>query len=119
VVLMQRIGKDQALTDLNGELTSGKPASTKRPATATAEEISAGIDLMQLVQNVYTEFNFESAFNRANPRNSGWMSVFRKWRRSPILAELIWPNIRNDYHALFQVFVDRRLLDDDNLADRP
>jgi hypothetical protein len=77
------------------------------------------MDLMQLVQNVYTEFNFETAFNRANPRNSGWMSVFRKWRKSPILSDQIWPHIRNDYHSLFQTFVDKRLVDEGTLAERP
>jgi hypothetical protein len=118
VELMQRIAKDDKLKELNEELTSGKPV-TRTATEASAAEIAAGMDLMQLVQNVYTEFNFETAFNRANPRNSGWMSVFRKWRKSPILSDQIWPHIRNDYHSLFQTFVDKRLVDEGMLAERP
>ena len=44
--------------------------------------IAFGMELMQLMQNVYTEFKLEHEFNQANPRNSGWISVFAKWMRS-------------------------------------
>ena len=119
VELMQRMAKNDDLKQLNQELTSGEPVNGRSATEATSAEIVAGMDLMQLVQNVYTEFNFESAFNRANPRNSGWMSVFRQWRKSPILAEQIWPRIRDDYHSLFQTFVDKRLVEEGTLAERP
>jgi hypothetical protein len=46
------------------------------------------------------------------------MSVFRKWRESPILYERVWPHIQGDYHALFQAFVDN-LLDEVDVPERP
>jgi hypothetical protein len=120
VELMRRVSAQPELQQLHAELLSGTPSpDDRRPAgEVSAAEVAAGIDLLQLVQNVYTEFGFESALNRANPRNSGWMSVFRKWHSSPILSQRIWPKIRNDYHALFQGFVDR-LNQPDEPSDRP
>jgi hypothetical protein len=120
VELMRRIQKDTSLTLLNYELLKGSksPDDTRTGNTPTAAEAAIGMDLMQLMQNVYTEFGFEGGFNRANPRNSGWMSVFRKWWRSPILSDRIWPQIKNDYHALFQAFVED-LAKEPEVPERP
>ena len=68
--------------------------------------IAFGMELMQLMQNVYTEFKLEHEFNRPIPATRGWISVFAKWMRSDLFYFRIWPLIRNDYHALFAGFVD-------------
>jgi len=119
VVLMKGLSADTNLKDLYEQLTSTEEIPDAAPQReASSAELAAGMDIMQLVQNVYTEFGFESAFNRANPRNSGWMSVFRKWARSPIFYRLIWPKIESDYHALFRGFV-RGLREEIEDAERP
>ena len=48
------------------------------------------------------------------------MSVFVKWRKSPILTTKIWPKIASDYPALFQRFVNDDLADaDPAVPERP
>jgi hypothetical protein len=121
VELMKSLAATPGLKALYEELVSGQRFSgPSRTGAPSPEEVSAGMELMQLVQNVYTEFGFDNAFNRANPRNSGWTSVFRKWLRSPILAGEIWPLIASDYHPLFQQFVNRDLArPSDDVPERP
>ena len=113
VELMKTIAANPKLEALHYELVNGKAWPKGHTGDASPAEVGAGIELMQLVQNVYTEFGLEHAVNRVNPRNSGWMSVFVKWRQSAILARKIWPTIAADYHALFQRFVTEDLADGD------
>lgn len=113
VQLMKSFAAADKLEALHFELVNDKPWPKGHADEASSAELSAGMELMQLVQNVYTEFGFEHAVNRANPRNSGWMSVFVKWGKSPILRKKIWPRIAADYHTLFQQFVNDDLADGD------
>ena len=85
------------------ELESGEPsdyAKKELPPDMTAAVMAA----LQLMENVYTEFQFEHLFNVQNPRNAGWMTTFRKWAKSPILNQA-WDKIHDDYHLGFQSFV--------------
>ena len=47
------------------ELVHEKPWDKAHRAEASPAELIAGTELMQLVQNVYTEFGFQHAVNRA------------------------------------------------------
>jgi hypothetical protein len=66
------------------------------------------IEVIQLVENVYTEFRLEHAANRENPRNAGWMMVFRYWRKSPVVMQ-VWTKVQDNYNPLFRQFVDHHL----------
>jgi hypothetical protein len=59
------------------------------------------------MENAYAEFGFEQGFNRSNPRSAGWVRVFEKWRKSPLLFGQIWPIVKDDYNPLFQRFIDQ------------
>jgi len=109
VALMWDLVKTEGLEQMAEEIVGGTPFKGTRPPKPTPAEVAAGMALMQLIQNVYTEFGLESAFNRANPRNSGWTNVFRKWRQSPILHGEIWPGIEKDYHPLFRRYFEKDL----------
>ena len=67
------------------------------------------VEVIQLIENVYTEFHLEHAANRANPRNAGWMTVFRRWANSPLLYDQVWTNVQGDYNPLFQQFMNDHL----------
>ena len=76
---------------------------------------SFGLELVQHIENVFTEFRFEHGLNRANPRNAGWMRTFRRWAQSGPLYNDIWQQRKNDYNPLFQKFMTtlREGTDDD------
>jgi hypothetical protein len=69
------------------------------------------IEVIQLMENVYTEFKLEHAANRENPRNAGWMKVFRHWRQSAVVMQ-VWTQVANNYNPLFRQFVDHHLFVD-------
>ena len=103
VETMRRLAATPGLAPLYEELVSSTPPP---PSRMTPEMLAFGMELLQLMQNVFTEFKLEGAFNQANPRNSGWIQVFNKWLESDLFYGQIWPRLRNDYHAIFRQFVD-------------
>jgi hypothetical protein len=103
VETMRRLAADPNLAALYTELVTPPP---HRRTVMTPAMLAFGMDLLQLMQNVFTEFRLEGAFNQANPRNGGWIQVFYKWLQSDLLYNQIWPRLRNDYHAIFGQFVD-------------
>jgi hypothetical protein len=103
VETMRRLAASPELAPLYRELVSRTPPPVSE---ATPAMLAFGMDLLQLMQNVFTEFKLESAFNQANPRNGGWIQVFNKWVQSDLLYAQIWPMLRHDYHAIFRQFVD-------------
>jgi hypothetical protein len=109
VAIMGRLAARESARDLYDQLLHGRSATSaaKRGGQPDAELIAFGIELMQLVENVYTEFGFESPFNEQNPRNAGWISLFRRWLTSDILYHDVWPHIAGTYNPFFQAFVNR------------
>jgi hypothetical protein len=108
--LMRRLGETPALATLIPELlpktgATGAPASATGTTQITKEVVTFGLELIQLIENVYTEFGFEHAPNRANPRNAGWIEVFRRWAKSDVFYNDIWTPVREDYHPLFREFI--------------
>ena len=102
--LMRKLAADDATNKLFTELETGEPsdyAKKELPPAMTA----AVMAVLQVMENVYTEFKFEYPFNTQNPRNEGWMTTFRKWAKSPILNQA-WRTIHDDYHRGFQSFVE-------------
>jgi hypothetical protein len=84
-----------------------------------AAERTFMIEVIQLMQNVHTEFRLEHASNRSNPRNAGWMSTFRMWASSRAL-QAVWTNVQHNYNPLFGRFMSMHLLDDDtDVQPRP
>jgi hypothetical protein len=108
VDIMKRLAEQADLQHLRTELVDGVASGEGDKEDPLDPKILAfGMELIQLMQNVYTEFKFEGAFNQANPRNGGWMGVFRQWLGSDYLYKRIWRKIRGHYHSLFGEFIDR------------
>jgi hypothetical protein len=105
VDVMRRLAGEPALASLYQEIEGAGPAG---PAAAPSPELMAmGKELIQVMQNVFTEFHFEYDFNLANPRNAGWVGVFRKWVASDLLYRQIWETVKGDYNPIFAAFVKK------------
>ena len=78
--LMTHLAADPDTRPLFDELQSGKRSTDARTPLPTAI-VSAVMTVLQLMENVHTEFRFELPLNVQNPRNEGWISTFRRWRR--------------------------------------
>jgi hypothetical protein len=107
--LMRSLGGNTALEPLVPallpNLSAGNGSKGGRPP-ASKETVLFGLEVIQLMQNVYTEFDLQHRANRANPRNAGWMEVFRRWVENDVFYEDIWGIVKDDYHPLFQQFME-------------
>jgi hypothetical protein len=105
--LMTRLASDPDTRPLFDELQSGQRSPHAATPLPTAI-VSAVMTVLQLMENVHTEFRFELPLNVQNPRNEGWISTFRRWAQTPILYDEVWQkrNLRADYHRGFQDFVE-------------
>jgi hypothetical protein len=106
--LMKRLAGDPDLAFLDAELVGR--TSTAAPATPSPDAERKAfffiLDLIQLMENVWSEFGMESDVNRNNPKNGGWMAVFQTWANAPTVAKT-WDTERLSYNTLFQQFMDR------------
>jgi hypothetical protein len=105
--LMRRLGSDPALLELFPILTPGHPLPATPPVLGPPAKMFL-LEIIQLVQNVFTEFHLEHAENRANPRNAGWMRLFVRWSSSQELKDE-WARVKDDYNPIFRAFMDEHL----------
>ena len=96
----------------------GVPAPPRGEDRFGRQEVAAVLELIQLVQNVFTEFHLEHAANRANPRNSGWMGMFHRWAKIDVV-DRVWRARQADYNPLFQQFMEELRNGHDTAGDRP
>jgi len=80
------------------------PATSVQP---TEEQFVYVVEQLQLMENVFFEFQFEHRAHRANPRSRGWMTIFRQWVHNPVLYEGVWPRVKHSYNPVFQQFIER------------
>ena len=107
-MLMRRLGEEEELLDLLPELVADFGRGRATPQLNESSSMFL-VEVIQLIENVYTEFHLEHAANRANPRNAGWMTVFRRWANSPLLFDQVWTRVHGDYNPLFQQFMNDHL----------
>ena len=105
--LMCSLGNNSSLDALLPVLLPKLSSTGKhgRPAINQANLVF-GLEVIQLIENVYTEFGLQHRANRANPRNAGWMEVFRRWAENDVFYQDIWESVRQDYNPLFQQFME-------------
>ena len=105
--LMRSLGEKTSLGALVPVLLPNLSSTGKsgRPAINQANLVF-GLEVIQLIENVYTEFGLQHRANRANPRNAGWMEVFRRWAENDVFYQDIWESVRQDYNPLFQQFME-------------
>jgi hypothetical protein len=105
--LMHALATTPDLAGLMPELVAGFP-SAPAPVAATSASRIFLLEVIQLMQDVHTEFHLDDATNRSNPRNAGWMKVFLRWSQSPTLRE-VWAAVQDDYNPIFRQFINNHL----------
>ncbi len=63
------------------------------------------LDAIQLMENVWSDVHLFNRSDLENPRNGGWVNVFRFWARQPAFQET-WKRAGYTYNALFQQFFE-------------
>jgi hypothetical protein len=111
--LMRRLSDDPDLKFLDAQIFSAETQAASAPQNAGAERKAFYfcLDLIQLMEDVWSDLHFSEKSDRENPKNQGWITVFRHWSRQP-LFEQTWKRARYTYNPLFQQFFD-------SMADGP
>jgi hypothetical protein len=107
--LMKRLSDDANLAFLDGEIVLSpqqKPGSGAKDEAARRKAFFVVVELIQIMENVWFDFNLDRAGNRNNPKNQGWMSIFRRWVKADMFPG-VWGQVRANYNPLFQDFVDK------------
>jgi len=98
--LMEKIGQDQALRGLDGNLFPGPPVSPMN-----RKEFYHCLALIQLMEDVFFDLNLQSRANRENPSYAGWVAAFRAWVGSPPVL-YAWDVIKPTFSPLFREFFE-------------
>jgi hypothetical protein len=94
------------------------PHVTRQFVQITTDVMLFSTEVIQLMENVYAEYQLEHAANRSNPKNAGWMQVFRQWMAERhFLYAQVWPIVKDSYNPLFQAFVEH--VKSENADDLP
>jgi len=103
--LINKIGSDPDLGFLDGEVNIGKSAAPKELTPQITLKVKFFmIELIQLMENVLSDFKLESLANRNNPNNAGWITVFQRWTSGDQFKSN-WATESKNYNPLFQKFV--------------
>ena len=70
------------------------------------EELCAGLELIQLMENVVVDLRLDDFWE--HPDNRGWAILFMRWARSP-LFRAIWVETRRTFGIRFEYFCEARL----------
>jgi hypothetical protein len=81
---------------------------TPTAARSTIEEFYFCMSLIQLVEDIYFEFELDRPEWFNDPRIGGWRYLFKTWRNVPTVAS-VWDAQRNTFRADFQQFWIQRL----------
>ncbi len=101
---------DPVLGQLMDQLIApaGKPDYVAKgmPQFNPAEERQAflfTLELVQLMENVWSDLRFTETMQRDSPSNQGWISVFMYWVRQPMFKDA-WAKASYTYNQRFQDF---------------
>jgi len=105
--IVERLGTKGLTPLLDPSLASPNPPPAWTGTQPTDEQFVYIVEQLQLMENVFFEFEFEHRAHRANPRSRGWMTIFRQWVHNPALYEGVWPRVQHSYNPVFQDFIER------------
>jgi hypothetical protein len=100
--MMDTLRESPALWRLAAELFPGSPASSALLSTPEADFYFC-MTLIQLVEDVYFDFNLDDSKWRGDPRIHGWHTLFVRWKNAPTMQR-VWASQRDTYRKDFQVF---------------
>jgi hypothetical protein len=103
--LLNRLA-DPALAHLLVQVVSpAGPAHVAAAAAAaiTDREFLYALELIQLMENVWSDFRMSEKSNRESPANRGWITVFLHWTHQPLFKSA-WLRSSYTFNPLFQQF---------------
>jgi hypothetical protein len=98
--------EDQSMRYLIPQLFCQKDEGTPEPEAKPVDpekEFFFCLDAIQLMENVWADLHMYNQPDRDNPKNRGWINVFRYWARQPAF-KTTWERARYTYNPLFQQF---------------
>jgi hypothetical protein len=101
---LQRIAEDPELAFLDNQFFEGMPL-VDQPEVTTRKAVYFCMELIQFMEDVYFELNFQHKGDRENPVYAGWTRVFRNWARSKALGDA-WKVAGDGFSPLFQEYFE-------------
>ncbi len=102
--LMNKLGSSPDLQFLDAEVNGGNNFQQSLTDDQKWKAKFFLLELIQLMENVWFDFQLQSPANRDNPNNSGWLSVFKRWTNGTQF-NAVWATECVNYNPLFQKFV--------------
>jgi len=99
---LRRISEDRDLAFLDNQLFDGMPL-VDQPKVTPRKAVYFCMELLQFMEDVYFELNFEHKGDRENPVYAGWDQVFRTWANSPAIRDA-WTVAGSGFNPLFQEY---------------
>ncbi len=100
--LLTRVATDKNLDDIGRKLFSVNaefaPGGARKPG-----EFFFVMVLLQLVEDIYFDFQLERVENRNDPRIEGWRKLFEEWANAPIVHD-VWEAKKGTFRKDFQHF---------------
>jgi hypothetical protein len=101
--IWERFRQSPALHPFLAELMG---ASSNAARTPTEEELSIGLELIQLMEDTFLDLRLDDFWE--HPDNRGWAMLFAGWARSR-LFRAIWAQTRRTFGIRFEYFCEQRL----------
>jgi len=101
--LLDTLRKNPGLQHLGGQLFPNSGIPPAETARNTVEEFYFCMALIQLVEDIYFEFELERKEWFEDPRIGGWRHLFRTWKDVPIVAAT-WAAEYKTFREDFQRF---------------
>jgi Patatin-like phospholipase len=101
--IWERFRQSKELHPFLTELTGGAAGAARTPS---AEELSVGLELIQLMEDAFLDLRLDDFWE--HPDNRGWAMLFTEWARSP-LFRAIWVQTRRTFGIRFEYFCEQRL----------
>jgi hypothetical protein len=99
---LHRISSDLELAFLDSQLFDGMPLAAQ-PGITPRKALYFCIELIQFMEDVYFELNFQHRADRENPAHDGWHRVFRTWAQSQAIRDA-WKIAGSGFNPLFQEY---------------
>jgi hypothetical protein len=97
---------DELMRQTIAPLAAGQQAQLLMARTASNDETTIALELIQLMENVYLDLRLDDFWS--HPDNRGWAILFMRWARSPIFRH-VWEKTRRTFGIRFEYFCEARL----------
>jgi len=101
--IFERLRRDSTLHQLGAELFPGAFVSTSTSMRDPVAEFYFSMSILQLMQDLYLDYQLDHARWLRDPRIGGWKHLFLRWKTVPAVAGA-WAAERDAFRKDFQLF---------------